>query len=149
MYKDDWPVLIVCPSSIKLIWKHELLKWLPGEISEREIQVFSSGKDGFIKDAKIYIFSYELATKMSESIDHMEFKIVIADEAHYLKSKDAKRSKLLLPILTKAKRVLLLTGTPILSRPIELYNLVKTLRPDMIRNFIDYANRYWNPRESK
>ncbi|CAI2382484.1 unnamed protein product [Moneuplotes crassus] len=149
VYKEDWPVLVICPSSLKHIWKYEILKWLSSEIKEEEIQVFETGKDDFDKSRKIFIFSYELATRMSEKIDKMEFKVVIIDEAHYLKSRDAKRCRMLLPIITEAKRILFLTGTPILSRPIELFNLVKALRPDMIRQFLDYAYRYCNPRENK
>jgi len=37
------------------------------------------------------------------------------------------------------KRVLLLSGTPILSRPVEIYNLVKMVRPDIMTDFYAYA----------
>jgi len=35
----------------------------------------------------------------------------------------------------KIKRVLLLSGTPILARPNELYNLLRILRPDIFFSF--------------
>ena len=53
----------------------------------------------------------------------------IADEAHYLKSRDAQRSKLVLPLLSSARRTILLTGTPALNRPVELFTLLNTLCP--------------------
>lgn len=53
-----------------------------------------------------------------------------------------------MPILTKAKRVILISGTPMLSRPYEMYNLLKILRPDIIGSFTDYAARYCNPKET-
>jgi SNF2 family DNA or RNA helicase len=37
---------------------------------------------------------------MGEDIETLKFKVCIADEAHYLKSRDSKRSVTLLPILT-------------------------------------------------
>ena len=77
----------------------------------------------------------------------LNFKCCIADEAHFLKSRDSKRSLTLLPILTSARRVILLTGTPMMNRPSELFNLLKTLRPDIIRSFVEYAWRYCDPKE--
>lgn len=94
------------------------------------------------------IVSYSLAQKLAELIDKMKFQIVIADEAHYMKSRESKRSKSLVPILTKIKRVLLLTGTPMLGKPNEIFNLIKILRPDVFIKFLDFGVRYCNPKES-
>ena len=68
--------------------------------------------------------SYDLASRRSEDIAKMKFKACIADECHYLKSRDSKRSKNLIPILSQAKRCVLISGTPMLARPVELYNLL-------------------------
>ena len=35
-----------------------------------------------------------------------------------------------------------------LSRPVELFNLLKILRPDIFINFLEYAYRYWRPKET-
>jgi SWI/SNF-related matrix-associated actin-dependent regulator 1 of chromatin subfamily A len=48
----------------------------------------------------------------------------------------------------KARRCLLLSGTPILARPNELYNLLRILRPDIFYSFKEFGMRYCNPRES-
>lgn len=50
--------------------------------------------------------------------------------------------------MKKAKRCLLLSGTPILARPNELYNLLRILRPDIFYSFKEFGLRYCNPRES-
>ena len=73
---------------------------------------------------------------------------MIADEAHYLKSQSTKRTRSLLPIMSRVKRILLLTGTPMLGRPNELYNLIKILRPDIFCKFMDFGVRYCSPKES-
>lgn len=36
IYKSDWPLLIVAPSSLRFTWKDELLKWLPS-LKEKDI----------------------------------------------------------------------------------------------------------------
>ena len=76
------------------------------------------------------------------------FNAVIADEAHFLKSRDSKRSKNLIPIIQAAKRVVLLSGTPILNRPVEIFNLLRIIRPDVTPSFKDFTNRYCNPKQT-
>lgn len=29
-YLSEWPVLVVCPSSMRYVWSQEMLRWLPG-----------------------------------------------------------------------------------------------------------------------
>ena len=147
--KENWPVLIICPSSLKLVWRDEILKWIPDINKDKiNIQIFKSGKDQFKSGEKFYIMSYDLTIKLEEKIKNKNFNFIIADEAHYLKSPDAKRTKCLMPIIQKSKRVLLLTGTPILSRPVELYPLLTMLRPDLFHNFSVFGNRYCDPKRN-
>ena len=79
--------------------------------------------------------SYDLASKRGDEIEKMNFNACIADEVHYLKSRDSKRSNVLIPILTKSKRCILISGTPMLSRPVEIFNIMKIIRPDIINSF--------------
>ena len=109
--------------------------------------MISKNTDNIDATCSFTIVSYSLAQKLSELIDKMKFQIVIADEAHYLKSRESKRSKSLVPILTKIKRVLLLTGTPMLGKPNEIFNLIKILRPDIFIKFLDFGVRYCDPKE--
>ena len=46
------------------------------------------------------------------------------------------------------KRILLLSGTPILARPNEIYNLIRIVRPDIYHSFKEFGLRYCNPKES-
>jgi len=47
--------------------------------------------------------SYEIASKLTDSILELRFKITIADEAHYLKNFSSKRAKALVPLLIRMK----------------------------------------------
>jgi SWI/SNF-related matrix-associated actin-dependent regulator of chromatin subfamily A-like protein 1 len=73
------------------------------------------------------------------------FKAVIADEAHYLKNTGNKRSDHLMPYLSSRRRVILLTGTPALAKPREIYNLISIVRPDIFYNFKEFGYRYCEP----
>ncbi|GFQ05478.1 DNA annealing helicase and endonuclease zranb3 [Phtheirospermum japonicum] len=68
--------------------------------------------------------------------------VVIADESHFLKNGQAKRTNACLPILQKAQYTILLSGTPALSRPIELFKQLEALYPNVYNNVHDYGNRY-------
>ncbi|KAG0192095.1 hypothetical protein DFQ28_010184 [Apophysomyces sp. BC1034] len=175
-YSDEWPVLVVCPSSLRLTWKAEIMKWL--QLSDDEIHVSLKSSDLFKKPqvgekrtstsiagprkrtaasagprrtqsasdtqeeslqalgkAKFYVISYELAMKNSIAIANQQFKFVICDESHYIKNRLAKRTHKMIPIVQKAKRALLLSGTPVLSRPAELFSQLNALRPDLFADF--------------
>jgi SWI/SNF-related matrix-associated actin-dependent regulator of chromatin subfamily A-like protein 1 len=41
----------------------------------------------------------------------------------------------------------MITGTPLMNRPCELFNLMKAIRPDVMRNFLEYAYRFCDPQE--
>ena len=132
-YYDQWPVLVVCPSSLRLNWRNEIERWLPN-VSHRQVQVIMSGKDrllhrGLNFRTSFCIISYDLCAKFEVSLRKANFQVVIADESHYIKSDKAKRTMALVPVLKKAKHCILLSGTPALSRPIELYTQVSALTP--------------------
>ena len=58
------------------------------------------------------IISYDLFAKKKDSIDDVGFRVVVADEAHYLKNAQAKRSTAITPVVKAAERAILLTVAP-------------------------------------
>lgn len=37
-YREDWPILVVAPSSLRANWRDEATKWVPG-LTKENIQV--------------------------------------------------------------------------------------------------------------
>ena len=146
LYQKDWPVLVICPSSLKFAWRDEINLWLSDILEKDDVQVIRHSKNGFKLDKKYYIISYDLSVRMIDKIIKKKFNYIIADEAHYLKSKSAKRTMCLTPILQRSKRVVLLTGTPILAKPMEIYPLLHILRPDKFKGFKEFGTRYCDPK---
>lgn len=68
LFSADWPLIIICPASLKYPWRDEILKWLP-HIKPKDIQIFKLMRDQFQKGIKIYIMSYEVASKISDLIE--------------------------------------------------------------------------------
>ena len=107
--------------------------------------MIDTGKDPINMSCCVFITSYEMATSRIAEFDECNFQVCIVDEAHFLKSRESKRTQKLSPLLQKANRVSLLTGTPILSRPVELFPLCKIVRPDIFTSFAKFAQRYCEP----
>ena len=108
-----------------------------------DIQVYSKGGSVIKENIKVLIVSYDLAWRMKEQLE--QYKVVIVDEAHYLKNSGNKRSDILTPFLSSRKRIILLTGTPALARPREIFNLISIVRPDIFLNFKEFGHRYCEP----
>jgi len=146
-YKDDWPVLIICPSSMKTSWLQHFLSWIP-TLSEDDISIIHNSKNG-PGNEKVTIVSYDLATKLVVEIKQKRFNIIIADESHFLKNHQAARTKTLVPLLQQAKRAILLSGTPALSRPKELFMQLKALQRSMFTNYKEFSIRYCDGKEGR
>ncbi len=106
------PTLVVCPASLKLNWQKELAMWRP----ELSVQVVQSPKDQLV-GAHVTIVNYDILAKL----ELPDYQTLIVDEAHYIKNYKAKRTKLMMDLIKVTPNVRLLTGTPIVNRPIELW----------------------------
>ncbi|KAM6174475.1 DNA annealing helicase and endonuclease ZRANB3 isoform 2-T2 [Erethizon dorsatum] len=147
-YKEEWPLLIVVPSSLRYPWTEEIEKWIP-ELEPEEINVIQNKTDvGRISTSRVTVLGYGLLTTGAETlidaVNNQNFKVVIVDESHYMKSRTAARSKILLPVVQKARRAVLLTGTPALGRPEELFMQIEALFPQKFGTWTDYSKRYCN-----
>lgn len=144
LYQENWPVLIVCPGSVKYSWKGELMNWL--KIKEKYIQIINSSKNKFNNRAEFFIISYDLVRRVYKKLYRRKFEFIILDESHCIKNREALRTYYITPMAQKAKRLLLLSGTPLLSRPVEGYTALSCLRPDIFSSFMPYGKRYCDPK---
>ena len=148
LYKEDWPVLVICPGSMKYSWKSEIIKWLEIK-NEHKVQVINSSNDTIYSKASFYIVSYDLVRRITKVIKKIGFNFVVLDECHCIKSIKTQRSQSIIPIAQKSKRLLLLSGTPLLARPSEGFAMLNCLRPDIFDSFGSYGRRYCNNRIKK
>ncbi|KAK2969683.1 hypothetical protein RJ640_025860 [Escallonia rubra] len=154
--RDSWPVLVLTPSSLRLHWASAILEWLNVPSSDILVvlsQWGGSNRGGFTVvpsntkraihlDGLFNIISYDVVPKLQDIIMASDFKVIIADESHFLKNAQAKRTSASVPILQKAQYAILLSGTPALSRPIELFKQLEALYPGVYKSVHEYGNRY-------
>ena len=132
-------VLIVCPANVKYTWENECAKWYPWHAR----YVVKNGKDE-LQSASFTIINYELLTKRLEELKATDYDCIIFDESHYLKNENSQRTKASLALVNwpTVKGLLCMSGTPILNRPAEFYNVLRMLMPGTFGNWFDFVKRY-------
>lgn len=139
-------VLIVCPASLKINWEREIKNY-----TDRRVLIIEGRKWGSTFD--FYIINYDIiknyhTTDKSEDSDDYKllvnagFDLAIVDEAHYISNNTANRTRLLNDVLEQIPKVWLLTGTPMTSRPINYFNLLKIVESPLTLNWQSYVRRY-------
>ncbi|XP_005106506.1 DNA annealing helicase and endonuclease ZRANB3 [Aplysia californica] len=147
MYRSEWPVLIIVPSSLKFCWIEELEKWMP-DILPKDINLVHTGTDASgIADSLITIITYGLlrhpsSTVLREAVTARKFKVIICDESHCLRNTKTLSYKTVVPLIKAAKRRILLSGTPALARPVELFPQIDAICPGKFGTFWQFTERY-------
>ena len=125
-----------------MTWRDQLVEWVPEIRSPLDVNVILSSKDLLHHGYRANVISYNLIEKMKGDIIRMSPRIIIVDESHYIKTLDTSRTKALVPIIKQATHALLLTGTPALSRPAELYSQLDALGVPIFDTFKQFAFRF-------
>ena len=129
------PAVIVCPASMKSAWKN-FVKEVIGV--DNVILSGTNPKNGSIGD--ITIVNYDILDAWKEKL--YRSAAVVFDESHYIKSPDAQRSKAAKQIAYTSKHVVCLTGTPIMSKPIDLWQQLNVIDPITWNDRFKFGIRY-------
>lgn len=146
--------LIICPASLKYIWQSEIKKF-----AHVEAQVLSSG-DRVDPTVPFIITNYEILAsrtkggypeadilqllKKDKKTKQIQIDCVIIDEAHRMKSLATGWTKWIHKRLKDVPRKILLTGTPMKSRPMEFFSLLKFIDKQYWNSKTRYGLRYCN-----
>lgn len=75
IYKDEWPLLIVVPSSLKFCWIEELEKWLP-DILPHEINLVHSGGDIRYEMTECLLVRWMLLGELHLWVDDIRYEMI-------------------------------------------------------------------------
>ena len=135
-------VLIICPASLKINWQREIENYTDRSVYIAEGKNFSIEHDFVIVNYDILKNFYDIKDKENSLITKGNFDLIIIDEAHYIQNGQAQRTKLVNSFSKNAKRLWLLTGTPMTSRPMNYFNLLNLIESPVAQNWMAYAIRY-------
>ena len=149
---NSFPCLVVVPASVKYNWKE---KWEEIVGSKRDVAVIESSPKKSNPnrwDAEVVIINYDIigkkqgkgATVKFEELVLTDWSMIIFDEAHFLKEKTSQRAKAAKKITKGDMKIQMLTGTAVMSRPVELWNLLVLAKreKDIARDWMHFITRY-------
>lgn len=138
--------LVICPASVKYAWESEVKKWTKLKScvidNKNAIDVSLEFLNDIAEEYNIFIINYDLLRKYGGMLQALHFDCLIVDEFHAIKNNKAQRTKLVKAIALKIPKVILLSGTPMLNRPVELFNGLQILDPHTWNNWFDFTKRY-------
>ena len=119
-------VVVVCPASLRLNWSHEVRRWRP----DLDPVVIKPGNSfAWPDEGQCVIVSY--AGTPQKPKDAPPGVSLVADEAHLVKSYKAARTRRFRSLARRVMKadgtVWLMTGTPVLANPKELWALLQAL----------------------
>lgn len=140
LHPEKRPAVIICPAHLKLNWEKEIRDTLPGK---QNVQILFGVKNSEPLTGDIIIINYDILHKgWEEEIIKYKPQVLIIDEAHYIKSNKALRTKSTKKLAKKSPHVIALTGTPIVNRPIEGFNIAQIIDKSIFPDFWKYVHTY-------
>lgn len=130
-------ILVICPASVKHGWRREILHVEP----DATVDIIDQKAPA--EPARWTVVNYDRLTRHADYLSALAPSVIVVDEAHYIKNKSARTSRVLGLIEANPNAAVhLLTGTPMTNRPRDLYNLLKAVGHPASRSFYSYAQRY-------
>jgi len=137
--------LVVCPAIVKYAWEDEIIKLTdlkPFVVSTYLQSDWQEDLLSVIDDYDIFIINYDILKKYISFLLTVNWDCVVLDEFHYCKNSSAQRTKAVRAIVKRIPRRLLLSGTPFLNKPVELFNGLNIIDPVTWNNWKRYTTRY-------
>jgi SWI/SNF-related matrix-associated actin-dependent regulator 1 of chromatin subfamily A len=137
------PVVIVCPAGLRWTWQAEAALHfnMRAEVLEGRMKKRSRKPSG-----NIFVIGYDILDSWLPFLKKLRPQTIIIDEGHYLKSTRAQRTKAANSLVKGASSVLVLSGTPLTNRPIELWSVLRLVKPGLFPSRLKFAWRYCAPK---
>lgn len=139
--------LIICPASLKEQWKQEIEKFsnekavVADGLPEQRASLYRNS------DAYFIIANYETVLRDWQEMNRMETDFIILDEAQKIKNFSTLTAQSIK--LLEKKHALVITGTPIENRLIDLYSIIQFIDPQFLAPLWEFSYQHCYFDESK
>lgn len=137
LHPEKRPAIIVCPAHLKINWAREA----EAGLSKPDVEILQ-GKTPYQVKKDIVIINYDILSSWVEELQKSNPQVLIFDEGHYIKSNRAQRTKAVKKLAKKIPHVIALSGTPIVNRPIESWNILQVINKTVFPNYMEFARTY-------
>ncbi|MGB0526111.1 MAG: DEAD/DEAH box helicase, partial [Flammeovirgaceae bacterium] len=132
--------LIICPASLKHQWKSEIEKFSAEKATviegnpQQRIATYRDCQDYFL------IANYETILRDQHELNKFPADLIILDEAQRIKNYHTRTSNAIKSL--KRKHALVLTGTPIENKLIDLYSIVAFIDPYFLAPLWEFSYQH-------
>jgi len=139
--------LVIAPAGVRSVWRAEIRSFAPTV----SVSMPTTPSEVRADTARIVIVAYSQLAKLSGALCAARFETAILDEAQFVKNAresrrgnapDTHRTAHAFAACRTVRRVYALSGTPLPSRPRELFNLLRITRHPLGRRFKSFAYRF-------
>jgi SNF2 family DNA or RNA helicase len=143
-------VLVVAPLSILGVWREEFEKFADFDYSLAVLEGSAAKKINTLRHMRgsplqVAVINYESAWRLEKELAAWNPDLIIADEGHKIKTNNIAASKAMHRLGARARYRLLLTGTVITNKAIDVFSQYKFLNPAIFgQSFYVFRNRYFD-----
>ncbi len=143
-------VLIVAPLSILGVWEDEFQKFADFPYCLAVLSGSSAKKLDILRHMtatalQVVVVNYESAWRLEKELAAWRPELIVADEGHKIKTHNISASKAMHRLGAKAGYRLLLTGTVITNKAIDVFSQYKFVNPAIFgHSFYAFRNRYFD-----
>jgi hypothetical protein len=138
------PSLVVLPKTLIVNWLREIERFAP---SLRPVHVHDgpnrTNTPSELQRHPLVITSYDVARRDQALLGIIDWRIVVADEAQFVKNPTASRTSALKAL--KASQPLALTGTPVENGLLDFWCLMDFVHPGLLKSWSEFRHEYERP----
>ncbi|MDP2336398.1 MAG: DEAD/DEAH box helicase [Bacteroidota bacterium] len=133
-------VLVVCPASLKGQWKKEIEKF--SEEKALIVEGFPDEREKQYRDTEhlFFIVNYETILRDQLAINKAGIDLLVLDEAQRAKNYETKTAASIKRL--DSKHVLIITGTPIENRLIDIFSIVSIIDPQFFGPLWEFSYQH-------
>jgi SNF2 family DNA or RNA helicase len=134
------PNLVVCPKSVTDNWQAEAAKFFP----DLKVRVWAPSElksfAGMLSSADLHVLNYSQLRLVGDDLARQQFQAVILDEGQYIKNPSSLTAQVARRL--RAEHRLILSGTPIENRLLDLWSLMNFAMPGALGNRAEFGRLY-------
>lgn len=138
--KTKLPCLVCCPKSVMDNWHAEAGRFTP----ELRVKTWPASElNTFLNrlgEAEIHVLNYNQLRLLGETLVSAQWLAVILDEGQYIKNPSSQTAQVARAL--KAEHRLILSGTPIENRLLDLWSLMSFAMPGVLSSRSQFAKLY-------
>lgn len=133
-------VLVICPKSLLGVWQAEVKK----NAGKAYICVRPKAKNPRRKKGQgvFFLTTYEYFRIHEVDFCDIDWDLLIIDESHLVKNRNAKRTKAILRVSRDIDKRVLLTGTPVTNNYIDLWAQLRIIDKGILGDYKKFEEKY-------